>query len=157
MDVIYGKTAQLFVAATETGAELGNPIYREAMKNYAIHFGAAFQIIDDIMDYTSSSEEMGKNIGDDLAEGKPTLPLIQAIKAATPDQAQLIKEAIKTGGLTHLDEILAIVKNVGALDYCMLRAQEESQQAIAALDTVPDSIYKNALIGLAELALKRTA
>lgn len=156
MDVIYGKTAQLFVAATETGAELGNPIYREAMKNYAIHFGAAFQIIDDIMDYTSSSEEMGKNIGDDLAEGKPTLPLIQAIKAATPEQAQLIKEAIKTGGLTHLDDVLSIVKAVGALDYCMQRAQEESQKAITALDTVPDSIYKSALIGLAQLALKRT-
>jgi octaprenyl-diphosphate synthase len=157
MDVIYGKTAQLFVAATETGAELGNPIYREAMKNYAIHFGAAFQIIDDIMDYTSSSAEMGKNIGDDLAEGKPTLPLIQAIKTATPVQAQLIKEAIKHGGLSHLDEILAIVKETGALDYCLVRAQEESQQAIAALDCVPESDYKAALIGLAQLALKRTA
>jgi octaprenyl-diphosphate synthase len=155
--VIYGKTAQLFVAATETGAELGNPIYREAMKSYAIHFGAAFQIIDDIMDYTSSSSEMGKNMGDDLAEGKPTLPLIQAIKTAAPAQAQLIKEAIKHGGLTHLDEILAIVKQTGALDYCLIRAQDESQQAISALDNVPDSTYKDALIGLAQLALKRTA
>lgn len=157
MDVIYGKTAQLFVAATETGAELGNPMYREAMKDYAIHFGAAFQIIDDIMDYTSSSVEMGKNMGDDLAEGKPTLPLIQAIKTAKPAQAQLIKDAIKTGGLNHLEEILTIVKETGALDYCLVRAQEESQQAINSLNNVPESIYKDALIGLAQLALKRTA
>lgn len=157
MEVIYGKTAQLFVAATETGAELGNPIYRPALKNYAIHFGAAFQIIDDIMDYTSSSQEMGKNVGDDLAEGKPTLPLIQAIKTASPAQAQMIKDAIKHGGLEHLDEILDIVKQTGALDYCLQRAQEESQSAIDSLNDLPDSIYKQALIGLAQLALKRTA
>lgn len=157
MDVIYGKTAQLFVAATETGAELGNASYRQALKNYAIHFGAAFQIIDDIMDYTSSSTEMGKNVGDDLAEGKPTLPLIQAIKVAKPAQAQWIKEAIQHGGLQHLEEIFDIVKQTGALDYCLQRAQEESQQAIDALANVPESTYKQALISLAQLALKRTA
>jgi len=156
MDVIYSKTAQLFVAATETGAELGNPVYRPAMKKYAVHFGAAFQIIDDIMDYTSSAEEMGKNVGDDLAEGKPTLPLIQAIKTAPTAQAQLIKDAIKTGGLEHLNEILTIVRTSGALDYCMQRAQEESQLAIDALAEIPASKYKGALIALAKLALKRT-
>jgi octaprenyl-diphosphate synthase len=109
------------------------------------------------MDYTSSSTEMGKNVGDDLAEGKPTLPLIQAIKVAEPAQAQLIKEAIQHGGLQHLDEILDIVKQTGALDYCLQRAQEESQKAIDSLADVPESTYKRALIGLAQLALKRTA
>jgi octaprenyl-diphosphate synthase len=157
MDVIYGKTAQLFVAATETGAVLGNESYRTAMKDYALHFGAAFQIIDDVMDYTSSADVMGKNLGDDLAEGKPTLPLIQAMKVARPEQAQQIRNAIKTGGLEHLDAILVTVNTSGALDYCRQRAAEESELAIKALAQVPDSIYKNALVGLAQLALSRVS
>lgn len=157
MDVIYGKTAQLFVAATETGAVLGNENYRQAMKDYALHFGAAFQIIDDVMDYTSSAEVMGKNLGDDLAEGKPTLPLIQAMKVLSTDKAQLIRDAIKTGGLEHLDVILAAVKESGALDYCRQRATEESGLAIKALDVIPDSRYKQALVGLAQLALNRVS
>lgn len=157
MDVIYGKTAQLFVAATETGAVLGNESYRTAMKDYALHFGAAFQIIDDVMDYTSSAEVMGKNLGDDLAEGKPTLPLIQAMKILSADKAQLIRDAIKTGGLEHLDAILTAVNESGALDYCRQRATEESALAIKALDDVPDSPYKQALIGLAQLALSRVS
>ncbi|PTQ89072.1 polyprenyl synthetase family protein [Agitococcus lubricus] len=157
MDVIYGKTAQLFVAATETGAVLGNESYREALKKYAIHFGAAFQIIDDVMDYTSSADIMGKNLGDDLAEGKPTLPLIQAIKMAAPEQAEQIRNAIKTGGLAHLAAIIETVKTTGALVYCRQRATEESQLAIAALADLPESIYKQALVGLAELALNRVS
>lgn len=157
MDVIYGKTAQLFVAATETGAVLGNEQYRQAMKDYALHFGAAFQIVDDVMDYTSSAEVMGKNLGDDLAEGKPTLPLIQAMKVSSEAKAQMIRDAIKTGGLNHLDEIIATVKDSGALDYCRQRAAEESELAIKALATLPHSIYKQALVGLAQLALNRVS
>lgn len=157
MDVIYGKTAQLFAAATETGAVLGNDQFREAMKNYALHFGAAFQIIDDVMDYTSTAEAMGKNVGDDLAEGKPTLPLIQAMKIAPPAEAELIRQAIKTGGLEHLEQIIRLVQQTGALDYCRQRAAQESDLAIAALSTLPDSSYKQALEGLAKLALNRVS
>ncbi len=158
MDVIYGKTAQLFVAATETGAVLGNSQFRQAMKDYSLHFGAAFQIIDDVMDYTSTAEAMGKNVGDDLAEGKPTLPLIQAMKIApSSEEADLIRDAIKTGGLEHLERIIRLVQDTGALDYCRQRAQQESDLAIAALTPLPNSIYKDALIGLAKLALNRVS
>ena len=157
MDVIYGKTAQLFAAATETGAVLGYAQFREAMKNYALHFGAAFQIVDDVMDYTSSAEVMGKNVGDDLAEGKPTLPLIQAMKVAAPEDAEIIRQAIKTGGLQHLERIIRLVQETGALEYCHQRAVKESDLAIAALSLLPPSIYKEALEGLAKLALNRVS
>jgi octaprenyl-diphosphate synthase len=157
MDVIYGKTAQLFAAATETGAVLGDAQFREAMKNYALHFGAAFQIVDDVMDYTSSAEVMGKNVGDDLAEGKPTLPLIQAMKVAAPEDAEIIRQAIKTGGLQHLERIIRLVQETGALEYCHQRAVKESDLAIAALSLLPPSIYKEALEGLAKLALNRVS
>lgn len=157
MSVIYGKTAQLFATATETGAVLGNPAFRQAMKDYAIHFGAAFQIIDDIMDYTSSADVMGKNVGDDLAEGKPTLPLIQAMKVASADDRNLIRQAISTGGLEHLSRILEIVRETGALDYCHRKAAQESDLALAALQQLPESTHKEALAALARLALTRVS
>ncbi len=155
MQVIYGKTAKLFEAAAECGAALGNAELQPAMAAYARHLGAAFQIIDDVLDYVSSAEVMGKNVGDDLAEGKPTLPLIQAMKAAPEAEANVIRQAIRGGGLEQLDEILAIVQRSGALDYTRERAAQESREAIAALAPVPDSIYKTALIQLAQLALHR--
>lgn len=155
MDVIYGKTAKLFETAAESGASLGNSAFREACAAYARHLGAAFQIIDDVLDYTSSAEVMGKNVGDDLAEGKPTLPLIQAIKTATPEEAELIRDAIKTGGLEQLDTIIAIVQRSGALDYTQERARKESQLALQALTPLPDSPYKTALENLTRLALVR--
>jgi octaprenyl-diphosphate synthase len=127
------------------------------MKNYALHFGAAFQIIDDVMDYTSSAEVMGKNMGDDLAEGKPTLPLIQAMKIATTEDADIIRKAIKTGGLEHLERIIGLVQETGALEYCHQRAVQESDLAVAALAPLPDSIYKEALESLAKLALSRVS
>lgn len=157
MEVIYSKTAQLFAAATETGAVLGDEQYRPAMKAYALHFGAAFQIIDDVMDYTSSADVMGKNVGDDLAEGKPTLPLIRAMQIAAPADADIISQAIKTGGLEHLTRIIQLVQETGALEYCQQRAIEESDLAIAALAPLPDSIYKEAMIGVAKLALSRVS
>lgn len=155
MDVIYGKTAQLFVTAAECGAVLGNPDFRDAMNRYAKHFGAAFQIIDDVLDYTSSAEEMGKNVGDDLSEGKPTLPLIQGMKLAAPADAELIRAAIRTGGLEHLDHIIGIIRDCGALDYCRERAVRESEAAMAALACLPESPYKAAMGGLVKLALDR--
>jgi len=157
MEVIYGKTAQLFVTAAEGGAILGNPEMRGALHDYAMHFGAAFQIIDDVLDYESSAEEMGKNVGDDLAEGKPTLPLIQAMKSASPADAGLIRDAIRTGGLEKLPEILAIIRRSGALDYCRRRAREESDAARQALAVLPPSPYKEALEALLELGMNRTS
>lgn len=157
MEVIYGKTAKLFEIAASSGARLASVEQQEACAAYARHLGAAFQIVDDVLDYTSSAEIMGKNVGDDLAEGKPTLPLIQAMKAASPADANLIREAIKTGGLEHLNEIIAIVQQSGALTYTQERAQLESQLALQALAPLPDSVYKTALENLSRLALVRNS
>lgn len=157
MEVIYGKTAKLFECAAEAGASLGNPAMQSAFAAYARHLGAAFQIIDDVLDYTSSAEVMGKNVGDDLAEGKPTLPLIQAMKLLPAADAELIRDAIRTGGLDHLDKIIALVRDSGALDYTMARAKEESDLALAALVDVPASPWRQSLENLTRLALARNS
>lgn len=156
LDIIYGKTSRLFQLATEGSAILvGTPEYRDALKKYAGHFGNAFQIIDDILDYTSDKETLGKNIGDDLMEGKPTLPLIAALKNTTGADHEIIYKSIATGGLEDLNQVIRIVQNSGALDYSRMRAEQETQQAIDALAILPDSIARNALYHLAELALER--
>ena len=157
MDVIYRKTARLFQAAAACGAELGNPALRGIFDTYARHLGNAFQIIDDVLDYTGSAEVMGKNVGDDLAEGKPTLPLIQAMKVARPEEVTMIRNAISSEGARHLQEIIRIVQTSGALDYAHARAAEESRLAAEALVTLADSPYKQALIQLASLALGRNS
>lgn len=156
LKIIYGKTARLFQLATEGSAILANtPQYREPLRNYAGHFGNAFQIIDDILDYSSDSETLGKNIGDDLMEGKPTLPLIATLQKTTGEQHELVRQAILKGGLDDLSQVIEIVHQSGALDYCHQRATEETQLAIQALDALPESIYRTALIKLAEMALHR--
>jgi octaprenyl-diphosphate synthase len=155
MEVIHDKTAKLFEAAAECGAALGNPALQAACARYARHLGAAFQIIDDVLDYTSSAEVMGKNVGDDLAEGKPTLPLIQAMKVSSPAEAKLIRDAILTGGLEHLSEIITLVQRSGAVDYTRQCAHQESEKALAALSELPASDYRTALESLTRLALAR--
>ncbi|TXJ09988.1 MAG: polyprenyl synthetase family protein [Acinetobacter sp.] len=158
LQIIHGKTSRLFELATEGAAILaGQHAYREAMRHYAGHFGNAFQIIDDVLDYISDAQILGKNIGDDLMEGKPTLPLIAALKFIEQDSAQyqLIAKGIATGGVEHLEQVIAIVKQSGALDYCMQRAKEETELALAALQVLPESIYRDALAALARLALER--
>ena len=158
LEIIHGKTSRLFELATEGAAILaGKPEYREAMRSYAGHFGNAFQIIDDILDYTSDPETLGKNIGDDLMEGKPTLPLISALRLTSPDsnEHQIVRKSIATGGVEHLDDVINIVKQSGALDYCHERAAAETAQSIAALQILPESIYRTALQNLAEMALSR--
>ncbi len=155
MQVIHGKTAKMFEAAAEGGCVLGDQRYRQAMVLYARHLGAAFQIIDDVLDYTSSSAELGKNVGDDLAEGKPTLPLIQAMKVASAADAELIRSAIRHGGLEHLQRIINIVRECGAVEYSQQIAENESRLAIDALAQVPDTPYRQAMIDLADLALRR--
>ncbi|MEZ8062550.1 MULTISPECIES: octaprenyl diphosphate synthase [Vibrio] len=159
MQVIYSKTARLFEAATQIGAILSesSPEVETAMQNYGKYLGTAFQLIDDVMDYTADGKEMGKNVGDDLAEGKPTLPLLYAMHNAAPVQASMIREAIeKANGMERLDDIMSVMKETGSLEYTTNKAYEEADKAIAELSVVPDSEYKQALITLAHLAVKRS-
>ncbi|KAB2823855.1 octaprenyl diphosphate synthase [Aliivibrio finisterrensis] len=159
MQVIYSKTARLFEAATQIGAILNNAPQEieTALQNYGKYLGTAFQLIDDVMDYTSDGEDMGKNVGDDLAEGKPTLPLLHAMKYGNEEQAAMIREAIKKGnGLDKLEPILACMKEVGSLEYTKQKADEEADKAIAELTILPESKYKEALKALAHLAVKRS-
>ena len=160
MQVIYSKTARLFEVATQVGAVL-NEAPQEietALKNYGRYLGTAFQLIDDVMDYTSTGKEMGKNVGDDLAEGKPTLPLIHAMKASSPEQSQLIKQAIENAnGMDHLQEILGIMELTGSLDYTKQKAYQEADKAIAELSILPESEYKQALVTLAHMSVNRKA
>lgn len=159
MKVIYSKTARLFEVASQIGAILNDaplPI-ENALKNYGRYLGTAFQLIDDLMDYTSTGENMGKNVGDDLAEGKPTLPLIYAMQHGTDCQALLIRTAItQTNGLEHFDEIMTALHQTGSLEYTKQRANEEADKAIAELSVIPETDYKQALIALAHLAANRT-
>ena len=157
MDVIKNKTAMLFQAASHSGAVIaeGTPEQQSALRDYGLHLGLAFQLIDDVLDYTGSAEDMGKNVGDDLAEGKPTLPLIYAMKHGSNEQAQLIRNAIRKGGLEDLSLIKSAVQTTGALDYTINKAHEESAKAKACLNTLKDSIYKDALYALANLAVER--
>ncbi|MBU3021151.1 octaprenyl diphosphate synthase [Aestuariibacter sp. A3R04] len=159
-DVIYGKTARLFEAATQLAAVLTDqPAHIEtAMQDYGKHLGTAFQLADDILDYAADADAMGKNTGDDLAEGKPTLPLLYAMwHAKTPEDKTLIHEAIeKANGLPHLTRIQQIMVDTGALDYTRKCADEEKAKAIRALSVIPASPFKEALIGLAHIAVERT-
>ena len=157
MQVILGKTAMLFEAATEAGAILANSSAseREALRLYGLHLGTAFQLIDDVMDYLSTAEEMGKNVGDDLAEGKATLPLIHAMRAGTEEQRLLVRQAIRKGGLDDLQPIMDIVKETGAIEYTQQKAQTEADSAITALTALPDNSFKDTLIQIANIAVKR--
>lgn len=158
LQVIYCKTAKLFEAATHCAAILADqPLHIEmALRDYGKYLGTAFQLIDDVMDYSSSSQTMGKNVGDDLAEGKPTLPLIHAMTQGTPEQSKRIAQAItERDGMEHLDEILDILTQTKALEYTTSRAEQEAQKAIDALTVLPDSPYKTALQVLADLAVHR--
>ncbi|MGB2079007.1 MAG: octaprenyl diphosphate synthase [Vibrio sp.] len=159
MQVIYSKTARLFEAATQMGAVLveAEPEVEKAMQLYGRYLGTAFQLIDDVLDYTADGKEMGKNVGDDLAEGKPTLPLLYAMAHGSPEQAEMIREAIeKANGMERLDAILAAMHETGSLEYTTEKAHQEVDKAIAQLDILPDSDYKQALIALAYSAVKRS-
>ena len=158
LEVIYCKTARLFEAATQLGAILCDRDEKEvqAMATYGRYLGTAFQLIDDVMDYSSNSEEMGKNVGDDLAEGKPTLPLIYAMQKGSIEQVTLIKSAIEKGGYDKIDQVQAIVQHTGALSYTEDMAQKQAQLAIDALACLPDSEYKTLLENIARLSVHRS-
>ena len=158
LEVIHNKTAKLFESAAQLGAVIAGRSEEEAqaMKAYGMHLGCAFQLIDDVLDYRASSEETGKNIGDDLAEGKPTMPLIYAMHHGNPEQAAEIRRAIEEGGLEHIDKVCAAIESTGAIDYTADCAQIEADKAIEALSIIPASDYKDALSFLAEFSVRRT-
>ena len=160
MQVIYSKTARLFEAATLLAAVLTDQTeeIEFAMQEYGKYLGTAFQLVDDILDYAADADEMGKNVGDDLAEGKPTLPLLYAMWHGDQGQAKMIREAIESGnGMDNLEPILDAMDQTGALTYTKQQALKASQQAIDALAPLPDSEYKQALIGLAHISVERAA
>jgi len=155
--VIYRKTAKLFEAGAQIAAVLADRDTddEEAMIAYGRHLGCAFQLVDDALDYDASPEELGKNLGDDLAEGKPTLPLIYAMKNGSQAERSLIRAAIEADGLEKLDEIQRIIESTGALKYTAQRAQEAADLAIDAISGIPDSEYKQALVAIADFSVKR--
>jgi octaprenyl-diphosphate synthase len=155
--VIYRKTARLFEAGSQLAAVLaGSDTFVEtAMVEYGRHLGSAFQLVDDALDFDACPDELGKNLGDDLAEGMPTLPLIHAMRAGSAAERQMIREAIVTGGLARLAEIQSVIESTGALQYTAARAQEAADLAIGALADIPDSDYKQALITIADFAVRR--
>ncbi|MGZ5038964.1 MAG: polyprenyl synthetase family protein [Usitatibacter sp.] len=155
--VIRYKTAKLFEAATRVGAIIGgaDAPAQEALAGYGMHLGTAFQLIDDVLDYSGELHEMGKNLGDDLAEGKPTLPLIYAMRAGSEAERAEIRRAIEDGGNANLEGVVAAIRRVGALDYARDRASEESAAAIARLADLPASECRESLMELAHFAVER--
>ena len=159
LDVIERKTAVLFSAATRLGAVLaGLPAEQEeALAQYGLDLGYAFQIADDVLDYVSDADTLGKNIGDDLAEGKPTLPVIHAIAHSSPEQAASLRRAIESGGLDSLDNIVDAIRNSGAIEHARARAEHYAQSARAALSALPVSAARDALSLLADYSVNRNS
>jgi octaprenyl-diphosphate synthase len=155
--VIRSKTAKLFEASARLGAVLAKAprALEEACAQYGQALGTAFQVIDDVLDYDGDTGELGKNIGDDLREGKATLPLIAAMQRGTPEQAQVIRHAIETGGVNELERIVAIVKETGSLEVTRAAAANEAQRAIVAARALPANGYSEGLLQLAAQLLQR--
>jgi octaprenyl-diphosphate synthase len=155
--VIRYKTAKLFEAASRIGAILGGAAEADeaATARYGMHLGTAFQLIDDVLDYSGDLDTTGKNLGDDLAEGKPTLPLIRAIARGTPGQSSLIRGAIESGGSGEFAPVLEIIRETDALDYTRDLAQAEARMACAAIADLPRSTFKDSLLQLADFAVSR--
>lgn len=163
LGVIYSKTAKLFEAACQLGAVIsGLPKDQEmVIAKFGVHLGTAFQLVDDILDYSASSDQMGKNVGDDLAEGKPTLPLIYALSVSEANgeeqDAIIIKRAIEEGGLDYITQVLSIIETTKALEYTTEIARKETVLANECLKVLPDGEFKTALAALANHSLSRTA
>ncbi len=157
LEVIYRKTAKLFEAGVLIGAILADQsrAVEHAFEQYGKELGLAFQLVDDALDYDASSDQLGKNIGDDLAEGKPTLPLIYALQRGSPQEQLVIRRAIEQGGRDDIDAIVRAIESTGALAYTMTQARKASTRAASALDKVPDSNWKQALLELADFAVER--
>ena len=157
MRVINDKTAVLFEAAAYCGAKIANAdeVIQQALKAAGRHIGLAFQLVDDALDYDGSAEELGKNIGDDLAEGKPTLPLIYALQHASSEDQEIIRHSIVTGGTDRLADVVRIVHSCGALQYTRELARQHADKAVENIMQLPDSSYRTALLQMSELAVAR--
>lgn len=158
LEVIYRKTATLFEAGTRLAAALAGvpPAQEQAAADFGRYLGIAFQLVDDALDYGPNNAALGKNVGDDLAEGKPTLPLIRAMLSATPEQRSLIRNAIERGGRAQLEPILAAIESTGAIDYTFRLAREQSRLAKDAIADFAPSQPREALLHLADFAVDRT-
>ena len=156
-EVILRKTATLFEAGARLAAVIGDApeCDEEALATYGLHLGMAFQMIDDALDYGASNQDIGKNLGDDLAEGKPTLPLIRAMEVGTPEQRALLRQAIEEGGADKVDEVMAAIESTDAIAYTAQLARAEADQAKAALESLPPSAFTSALAALADFAVDR--
>ncbi len=157
LHVIHCKTAKLFEAAMTLGAILGGvgAEMERAAASYGMHLGTAFQLVDDVLDYSGDEQEIGKNLGDDLSEGKPTLPLIYAMRHGNALQAAVVREAIEQGDISRFAEVLEVVKATGALDYTREQARKQSEAACAAISALRDTKYKQSLLQLANFAASR--
>lgn len=158
LQVIHDKTAKLFEAAAQLGAVVAERPGKEerAMADYGKCLGVAYQLLDDVFDYSATTDELGKNIGDDLAEGKPTLPLLYAMWNGNEEQSALIKQAIENGGLENIDAVKDAIHSTKAIAYTADIAKQASDRAIAALDGLPSSPYLDALRALARYSVERT-
>lgn len=156
MKIIDGKTSRLFMMASQGVAILHNrPEFDKAFAEFGQHFGNAFQVIDDVLDFTGDSETLGKNVGDDIAEGKPTLPLIKALEMTTGDTHEKLRIAIQTGEVADTGEIIELVKSSGALEYCRNKAIAETKLAEQAVMSLPESKYRQGLLDLMAMASQR--
>jgi len=157
LQVIRCKTAKLFEAAARLGAILAAApsAVEQGLADYGMHLGTAFQIVDDVLDYSADEAETGKHLGDDLAEGKPTLPLIHAMQHGTPELAARVRSAIENGGRDDFAAVLEAILATGALDAARQHARAEADLAVTALAALPPSIFKDALLELADFAVSR--
>ena len=157
LQVIRFKTAKLFQAATQVGAILGGASaeVESALADYGMHLGTAFQLIDDVLDYSGDYQETGKNLGDDLAEGKPTLPLIYVMRAGNDEERAVVREAIERGGKADLERVVTAIRRVGALDYTRAKARAEAAIATARLEGLADSACRDSLLQLANFSVER--
>jgi octaprenyl-diphosphate synthase len=157
LEVIRRKTAKLFEASARLGGVLAaaDPALEAGLADFGMHVGTAFQLIDDVLDYSGDAAAIGKSLGDDLAEGKPTLPLIHALRAGSAPQAQVVRRAIVDGGRADFAGVLEVIRATGALDYARAAAWREAQAAANAIAGLPDSAYKDSLLELASFSVAR--
>jgi octaprenyl-diphosphate synthase len=157
LEVIRRKTAKLFEAAAQLGAILGKAgaELELGLASYGMHLGTAFQLIDDVLDYSGDATHTGKNLGDDLKEGKPTLPLIHVMHRGSPEQAALVRSAIEHGGREDFRAVLDAIRTTGALDYVRNKAKDEVRSARAAISSLPNSSYRDSLLELSTFAVER--
>jgi octaprenyl-diphosphate synthase len=158
-EVIIRKTATLFAAGARLGAVIqgADTTQEQALDDYGLHLGIAFQMVDDALDYSDSAADIGKNIGDDLAEGKPTLPLIRAMQVGSEEQQKILRSAIENGSLEQIDEVKAAIESTDAIAYTARLASEEADKAKQALNALPKSPFRDALAALADFAVRRSS